>query len=63
MVVPSEHEKLYRFFEFILLVKLILKKRKLELENNVSSFGLSRLNLIVIKKNKIKNSTKINLCY
>lgn len=43
-------KELYSFLGSILLKKLIFKREKLGLSNNVSSFGLLKLNSMRIKK-------------
>ena len=50
MKTPNELEKLHSFFKLILLTKPILKKKRLKLPKNVSSFRLKRLKSIVNKK-------------
>ena len=48
MGITQEFEKLCSFFKSILPIKLILKKKKLKLLNNASSFQLPRLKSIAI---------------
>ena len=43
-------KQLYSFFRSILLIKLKLKERQLESQNNASNFELLRLKLTIIER-------------